>query len=121
MEGARYTRFEGKCAAPARYGGQMSILQTARRSSQTPLRDAVEYRGCRIHFAARGEGPPVLFIQGVAQVFRCVLCMRDGDWMRAVDDVEETEKILMEAKSLEVLNEDLADGESGDSQTERRP
>ncbi len=46
----------------------------------------------------------LLFIQGVAQVFRCILCMRTGEWMRAVDDVEETEKVLMESKTLEVLH-----------------
>jgi TRAP-type mannitol/chloroaromatic compound transport system permease small subunit len=45
----------------------------------------------------------LLFLQGVAQVFRCILCLRTGRWLRAADDVEETEKILMEAKTLEVL------------------
>ena len=45
----------------------------------------------------------LLFLQGVAQVFRCIICLRTGVWIRAVDDVEETEKILMEAKTLDVL------------------
>jgi TRAP-type mannitol/chloroaromatic compound transport system permease small subunit len=45
----------------------------------------------------------LLFIQGIAQVFRCVICLRTGVWVRAIDDVEETEKILMETKSLEAL------------------
>jgi len=45
----------------------------------------------------------LLFMQGVAQVFRCIVCMRTGEWVRAVDDIEETEKILIEEKSLEVL------------------
>ena len=45
----------------------------------------------------------LLFIQGIAQVFRCIICLRTGEWLRAADDVEETEKILMEAKSLEAL------------------
>ena len=43
----------------------MSILQTACPSSQTPLRDRVENRGCCLHFTVRGEGEPALFIQGV--------------------------------------------------------
>jgi len=46
----------------------------------------------------------LLFIQGVAQVFRCVLCMRTGEWMPAIEDVEETEKVLMESQSLEALH-----------------
>jgi TRAP-type mannitol/chloroaromatic compound transport system permease small subunit len=37
----------------------------------------------------------LLFIQGIAQVLRCIVCMRTGDWYRAADDVEETEKLLL--------------------------
>jgi len=37
----------------------------------------------------------LLLIQGVAQVFRCILCLRDGRWLAAEADVEETETILM--------------------------
>jgi len=45
----------------------------------------------------------LLLIQGIAQVFRCIICLDSGQWVRAVDDVEETEKILMATKSLEAL------------------
>lgn len=45
----------------------------------------------------------LLLIQGVAQVFRCIICIRTGEWVRAADDVEELEKVLLESKSLEVL------------------
>ena len=34
----------------------------------------------------------LLLIQGIAQVFRCIICIRDGEWTRADDDVEETER-----------------------------
>jgi TRAP-type mannitol/chloroaromatic compound transport system permease small subunit len=37
----------------------------------------------------------LMIIQGLAQVFRCILCMRDGYWLPAEDDVEETEEILI--------------------------
>jgi TRAP-type mannitol/chloroaromatic compound transport system permease small subunit len=37
----------------------------------------------------------LLFIQGVAQVFRCIHCMRTGDWIVPDDDVKETEDLLM--------------------------
>src|SRR5690606_10090164 len=45
----------------------------------------------------------LLFLQGVAQVFRCIICLRTGEWVRAVDDVEELEKVLMQTKTLDVL------------------
>ena len=37
----------------------------------------------------------LLFIQGVAQVFRCIITMRTGAWPEAEPDVEEMETILM--------------------------
>lgn len=45
----------------------------------------------------------LLFLQGIAQVFRCIICLRTGEWLRAAEDVEETEKVLMQAKTLDVL------------------
>jgi TRAP-type mannitol/chloroaromatic compound transport system permease small subunit len=39
----------------------------------------------------------LLLIQGIAQVFRCVLCMRTGGWLRPEEDVRETDEILIEA------------------------
>lgn len=37
----------------------------------------------------------LLLIQGIAEVCRCILCMRNGYWTTADDDVEETEQILI--------------------------
>jgi TRAP-type mannitol/chloroaromatic compound transport system permease small subunit len=37
----------------------------------------------------------LLTIQGIAQVFRCILCIREGFWRTAEDDVEETETALL--------------------------
>ena len=37
----------------------------------------------------------LLFIQGIAQLFRCVVFMRTGEWLEAEVDVEETEKLLV--------------------------
>ncbi len=48
----------------------------------------------------------LLFLQGIAQVFRCIICLRTGEWVRAAEDVEELEKVLMEAKTLDVLKHD---------------
>nr|WP_295467743.1 TRAP transporter small permease subunit [Mesorhizobium sp.] len=38
----------------------------------------------------------LLFLQGIAQVFRCILCMRTGQWPPHAQDVEETEKVLLQ-------------------------
>jgi hypothetical protein len=45
----------------------------------------------------------LILLQGIAQVFRCIVCLRTGEWIRAVDDIEETEKLLMETHSLEAV------------------
>jgi len=37
----------------------------------------------------------LMLIQGLAQVFRCILCMREGYWRQADEDVEETEMLLI--------------------------
>jgi TRAP-type mannitol/chloroaromatic compound transport system permease small subunit len=40
----------------------------------------------------------LLIIQGIAQVFRCILCIREGYWRRAEEDVVETEVALARAE-----------------------
>lgn len=37
----------------------------------------------------------LLFFQGIAQVMRCIICIRTGTWPPLAQDVEETETILM--------------------------
>lgn len=36
----------------------------------------------------------VLFLQGIAQVVRCVICIRTGEWPARLHDVEEMESVL---------------------------
>jgi TRAP-type mannitol/chloroaromatic compound transport system permease small subunit len=45
----------------------------------------------------------LLLIQGIAQVFRCILCIRTNQWMIAKDDVEEIEKMGLEGRYEDVL------------------
>lgn len=46
----------------------------------------------------------LLLIQGVAQVFRCIICMRTGSWPLATEeDVEEMEDVLLREHEKEVL------------------
>lgn len=38
----------------------------------------------------------LMVLQGVAEVIRCVICLRTGEWPTRLHDVEETEKIILE-------------------------
>ncbi len=56
----------------------------------------------------------LLLFQGIAQVMRCIYCIRTGDWLEALDgdDVEETEVLLMRQADSQNTHEDqLADAE----------
>ena len=59
--------------------------QQSRRHPDLPVQDA----------SSRSPAS-LLFIQGIAQVFRCILCIREGYWREAEDDVQETEELLAE-------------------------
>jgi TRAP-type mannitol/chloroaromatic compound transport system permease small subunit len=38
----------------------------------------------------------LMTVQGLAEVARCVICLRTGDWPQRLHDVEETEKLILE-------------------------
>jgi TRAP-type mannitol/chloroaromatic compound transport system permease small subunit len=40
----------------------------------------------------------LLFVQGLAEVIRCVLCIRQGKWPERLHDVEETESVIIREK-----------------------
>ena len=48
----------------------------------------------------------LLFIQGIAQVCRCILCLREGYWREAEEDVQETDQLLMKQRKQEQLAEE---------------
>ncbi len=43
-------------------------------------------------------GAGLLALQGVAEVLRCILCIRDNRWPRRLHDVEELETVLIHAQ-----------------------
>lgn len=43
----------------------------------------------------------LLWLQGVAQVIRCILCLREGQWPKQLHDVEELEKVLQETHHIQ--------------------
>ncbi|SER88186.1 TRAP-type mannitol/chloroaromatic compound transport system, small permease component [Tranquillimonas rosea] len=49
----------------------------------------------------------LLFIQGLAQVLRCIICLRDGYWLQPEEDVLETEdQLLAEAAESRIKDRD---------------
>ena len=40
----------------------------------------------------------LLFIQGIAEVIRCILCIKTGAWPQRLHDVEETESVIIREK-----------------------
>ena len=48
----------------------------------------------------------LLFLQGLAQVCRCIICMRTGAWPAHLEDVEEMETVLLHKHEEEVRHRD---------------
>ena len=58
-----------------------------------------------------------VLLQGFAELGRCILCLRDGEWPPRLHDVEEIETMLLHEREHELerelhLDDDDADGES---------
>ncbi len=45
----------------------------------------------------------LLFLQGIAQVMRCIICIRTGVWTHATDDIDETENKLLPHETDDIL------------------
>ncbi len=55
----------------------------------------------------------LLIIQGVAQVFRCILCIREGYWRVPDDDVMETEVLLAQTAARHTDDASHLNGPTG--------
>jgi len=50
-------------------------------------------------------GAGLLALQGVAEVLRCIQCLRDNDWPTRLHDVEELEKQILEEYAKKAAQE----------------
>jgi TRAP-type mannitol/chloroaromatic compound transport system permease small subunit len=51
----------------------------------------------------------LLFLQGIAEIIRCAMCIRDGYWPGRLHDVEETESIIIhERQHMQERGEDVS-------------
>jgi TRAP-type mannitol/chloroaromatic compound transport system permease small subunit len=46
-------------------------------------------------------GGALVFLQGLAEVMRCILCLKEGQWPPRLHDVEELEKQILEKAAHE--------------------
>jgi TRAP-type mannitol/chloroaromatic compound transport system permease small subunit len=78
------------------------------------------------HSAASPDGPPIyhfktlipvvgvlMVMQGLVEVIRCFMCLRDGEWPLRLHDVEELEKTLMDEAEQKKTEEMLKAEEAG--------
>ena len=82
------------------------------------------------HSAAAPNGPIVwpfkwlivvvgvlMVIQGIVEVLRCVICLREGEWPQRLHDVEELEKVILEEaerrKQAEITQADAIGAQRG--------
>ncbi len=73
----------------------------------------------------------LLLLQGIAQVLRCLVCIRTGEWMKQSEDIEEMEQILlqqaadekerMEAEALAAADTGTGTGTGSPHSQEGRP
>ncbi len=47
----------------------------------------------------------LLLLQGIAEIIRCILCIRQGVWPQRLHDVEETESVILQEKKLQLQRE----------------
>jgi len=57
-----------------------------------------------------------LFLQGIAEVFRCIICLRRGEWPQRRHDVEEMEVMLQHAKEDHPELAGIIPADKGDAQ-----
>ena len=51
----------------------------------------------------------LIFLQGLAQVFRCIICLKTGAWPGKLEDVEGFEQVLIKEHERELQGPDAAD------------
>ena len=56
----------------------------------------------------------LLFLQGLAQVCRCVICIRTGQWPAHLEDVEEMETVLLHQHEAEAKRPAASESTAGD-------
>jgi TRAP-type mannitol/chloroaromatic compound transport system permease small subunit len=66
-----------------------------------PLKTLIPVAGC------------LLLIQGIAEIIRCLMCIRTGAWPQRLHDVEETESVILQEQRLHQQEQQTQSGQKG--------
>jgi TRAP-type mannitol/chloroaromatic compound transport system permease small subunit len=55
----------------------------------------------------------LLLLQGIAEIIRCVICIREGAWPQRLHDVEETESIILQEQRIHGQSAEPQAGQKG--------
>ena len=55
----------------------------------------------------------LLLLQGIAEIIRCILCIRLGAWPQRLHDVEETESIILQEQKIHAAERAAQSGQKG--------
>jgi TRAP-type mannitol/chloroaromatic compound transport system permease small subunit len=55
----------------------------------------------------------LLLLQGIAEIIRCVLCIKLGAWPQRLHDVEETESIILQEQKIHAAEHAAPSGQKG--------
>jgi len=50
----------------------------------------------------------LLLLQGIAEIIRCIVCIREGAWPQRLHDVEETESLILQEKRIHAAEAEAA-------------
>jgi TRAP-type mannitol/chloroaromatic compound transport system permease small subunit len=54
-----------------------------------------------------------LLLQGIAEIIRCIICIRDGEWPAKLHDVEETESLILQEQRIHAGDNEPQPGQRG--------
>jgi TRAP-type mannitol/chloroaromatic compound transport system permease small subunit len=55
----------------------------------------------------------LLLLQGIAEIIRCITCIRTGRWPQRLHDVEETESIILQEQRIHQHDAETQSGQKG--------
>jgi TRAP-type mannitol/chloroaromatic compound transport system permease small subunit len=55
----------------------------------------------------------LLLVQGIAEITRCIICIRRGAWPQRLHDVEETESVILQEQRLHQQEQHAQSGRTG--------
>jgi TRAP-type mannitol/chloroaromatic compound transport system permease small subunit len=55
----------------------------------------------------------LLLLQGIAEIIRCLTCIRTGRWPQRLHDVEETESIILQEQRIHQQEQEAQSGQKG--------